>query len=71
MLRVLQQTNSTDCGVYLILNFMHYFKPENYLKFMEDGEKFSFSDHTNWFTQEDIAEQRRNMRLFVVKNIFS
>ena len=42
-----QQINSTDCGVYLILNLIHFFKSENYSKFIEE---FCLSDHTNWFT---------------------
>ena len=49
-LKVPQQINSTDCGVYLILNLIHFFKSENYSMFIEDGEKFCLSDHTNWFT---------------------
>ena len=54
VLRVPQQRNGTDCGVYLLLNLAHFVSAENFNVFLHDHETFGKKDYSCWYG-ENIA----------------
>ena len=60
VLRVPQQRNGTDCGVYLLLNLAHFVSAENFNVFLHDHETFCKKDYSCWYG-ENIARRERSM----------
>ena len=69
VMMVPQQANSTDCGMYLLLNIAKFLEPDIYACYVQDSSKFCQMDHTAWFDQEVVQRERTLIRHFIANNI--
>ena len=71
VMMVPQQANSTDCGMYLLLNIAKFLEPEIFECYVQDSSKLCQMDHTAWFNQEGVRRERTLIRQFIANNISS
>ena len=69
VMMVPQQANSTDCGMYLLLNIAKFLEHDIYACYVQDSSKFCQMDHTAWFDQEVVQRERTLIRQFIANNI--
>ena len=64
IMRIPQQNNNTDCGVYLLLNVANFLS--RWDAFVNGTAQFCAQDNRHWFGDEQVKQERKHMKNIIV-----